>query len=94
MKCLRNANGIKVGDKYRYRSRGLYVDGMWINRGAEYDAEVIEVTKYLVVLRIMIDQLTMPGYVSTMGKPRPYNWSIRKVDIGRNERLMVADDDE
>ena len=93
MKCLRSANGIKVGDKFRYRSRGLYVDGAWVSRGAEYDVEVIDTSTHLITLRMIIDQTTMPGYTSIMGKPQPYNWSIRKVDIGRSEKLMLLEDE-
>lgn len=90
MKYLRNANGIKVGDKFRYRSRGLYVDGIWTNRGADYDVEVVSVSTHLVVLRMLIDQITMSGPI--LGKPQPYNWAIRKVDIGRTERLYLPED--
>ena len=93
MKYLRNANGIKVGDKFRYRSRGLYVDGMWTNRGAEYDVEVVQVTQYLVTLRMTVDQLTMQNASCVMGEPQPYNWAIRKNDIGTTERLYLPEED-
>lgn len=92
MKYLRSAKGIKVGDKFRYRSRGLYLDGAWVNRGAEYDVEVINVSTHTITLRMLIDQLTMPGETSVMGKPQPYNWAIRKVDVGIKEKLMLIED--
>jgi len=92
MKCLRSAKGIKVGDKFRYRSRGLYLDGAWVNRGADYDVEVIQVTDHLITLRMTIDQLTMQGSSSVMGDPKPYNWSIRKIDVGTSERLFLLEE--
>lgn len=92
MRCLRNANGIKKGDRFRYRSRGVYVDGVWVNRGAEYDVEVINVSTHTITLRMLIDQTTMPGYSAIMGDPQPYNWAIRKVDVGTREKLMLLED--
>ena len=90
MKCLRSANGIQLGDKFRYRSRGLYVDGIWTNRGAEYDVEVVSISTHLITLSMLIDQVTMSGPI--LGKPQPYNWSIRKVDVGTTEKLYLPDE--
>ena len=94
MKCLRSDRGIKVGDKFKYRSRGLFVDGSWVNRGAEYYAEVIDTSTHLITLRISVDQLTMQGESSVMGNPTAYNWSIRRIDIGRTEKLMLIEDEK
>ena len=90
MKYLKNANGIKVGDKFRYRSSGYGVDGMVSCKGTMFDAEVIQVTKHLIALRILCDQTTVNSI--TFGEAMPYNWSIRKVDIGRTERLYLPEE--
>ena len=92
MKYLRNANNIKVGDKFRYKSSGYGVDGMMASKGTMFDAEVIQVTSKLIALRLTCDQSTnnrMP-----FGDPVPYNWAIRKVDVGRTERLYLTYEDE
>ena len=90
MKCLRNANGIKVGDKFRYKSKGYHADNAMISVNAEYDAEVIQVTEYLIVLRMTVDQKTI--HRLCIWEPTPYNWSIRKVDVGRTEKLYLTED--
>ena len=87
MKYLKNANGIKVGDKFRYKSSGYGVDGMLAARGIMFDAEVIQVTKELIALRLTCDQSTLNRMC--FGDPFPYNWSIRKVDVGRTEKLYL-----
>ena len=88
---LRSAKGIKVGDKFTYISRGFEIsdgDGTCIiSKGAEYDAEVIQVTKYLITLSLLVDQTTI--HRGCTWEPRPYNWSIRKVDIGTSEKLYL-----
>ena len=89
MKYLKNANRIKVGDKFRYRSRGYLVDGLSYNAGTEYDAEVIYITKYLIGLRLLCDQSTL--HTITFGKPQPYNIAIRKIDVGRTEKLYLPE---
>ena len=89
MKYLKNANNIKVGDKFRYRSRGYTVDGLSYNAGTEYDATVIYITKYLIGLRLLCDQLTL--HTITFGPPQPYDVAIRKVDVGRTERLYLPE---
>lgn len=89
MKYLKNANRIKVGDKFRYRSRGYLVDGLSYNTGTEYDAEVIYITKYLIGLRLLCDQSTL--HTITFGKPQPYNIAIRKIDVGRTEKLYLPE---
>lgn len=89
---LRNAKGIKVGDRFLYVSNGfeMYEDGQRIvvSKGAEYDAEVIQVTEHLIILNILVDQ-------STINRPciwesRPYNWAIRKCDVGITEKLYLC----
>ena len=89
MKYLKNANGIKVGDKFRYRSRGYCVDGFVSSRGTEYDTEVVYVTDRLIGLKMLCDQNTLSSI--TFGESQPYVWSIRKVDIGRTERLYLPE---
>lgn len=86
-KYLRNANGIKVGDKFRYVSKGFIDGGHIISKGAEYDATVIQVTDHLIVMSIWCDQSTLnrPCILCSL----PYNWSIRKVDVGRSEKLYL-----
>ena len=88
---LRSAKGIQKGDRFLYVSNGFSVveDGQTIviSKGAEYDAEVIQVTDHLIVLNILVDQ-------STINRPciwesHPYNWAIRKVDVGVSEKLYL-----
>ena len=78
-----------MGDKFRYRSRGYLVDGLSYNAGTEYDAEVIYITKYLIGLRLLCDQSTL--HTITFGKPQPYNIAIRKIDVGRTEKLYLPE---
>jgi hypothetical protein len=59
-----------------------------ISKGAEYDAEVIQMTEHLIVLSIKVDQ-------STINRPciwdsKPYTWAIRKVDVGVSEKLYLC----
>ena len=92
-KYLRSARGIKVGDQFRYISNGFEVsDGdtvRVISKGAEYDVTVIQVTEHLITLRMWVDQSTT--HRPCIWDSLPYNWSIRKVDVGRTERLYLYD---
>lgn len=92
-KYLRSARGIKVGDKFRYVSNGFPVveDGevVIVSRGVEYDVEVIQVTEHLIALSMVADQSTIPSTRPCIWESRPYNWSIRKVDIGTTEKLYL-----
>ena len=88
---LRSAKGIQVGDKFTYVSQGfeMYEDGQKIvvSKGAEYDAEVVQVTEHLVTLNLLVDQATITR--PCIWESRPYNWSIRKCDIGVTEKLYL-----
>ena len=88
---LRSAKGIKVGDRFRYVSNGFQVveDGavIVVSKGAEYDVEVIQVTEHLITLSMVVDQSTKTR--PCVWEPRPYNWSIRKVDVGVTEKLYL-----
>jgi len=90
---LRSAKGIKVGDKFTYVSQGfeIYEDGQKIvvSKGVEYDAEVIQVTEHLITLNLIADQTTIPRSRPCIWESRPYNWSIRKCDIGVTEKLYL-----
>ena len=87
-KYLRSARGIKVGDRFIYVSNGIELDGEIISKGAEYDAEVIDVTTHLIVLRMTADQSTIRRpYIH---EAKPYNWAIRKVDVGISEKLYLT----
>lgn len=92
MKYLRNANGIKVGDKFRYRSC-VYVDGGYIAKGKPYDAEVIDVSKHVITLQLNCKK-AVTIFDEEPNVPAKYNWAIRKVDVGTRERLYLINDDE
>lgn len=87
MKYLKNANGIKVGDKFRYRGSGYGVDGTLIAKGKMYDAEVVSISTHIITLRITLDKTTVDYFM--LGDSKPYTWAIRKVDVGRTERLYL-----
>ena len=88
---LRSARGIKVGDRFTYISNGfeMYEDGkkIFISKGAEYDALVVGVTEHLIILNIIVDQATITR--SCIWESRPYNWAIRKSDVGISEKLYL-----
>lgn len=90
-KYLRSAKNINVGDKFVYVSNGFEVsDGgevVIVSKGAEYDAEVVQVTEHMIVMNILVDQSTINR--PCIWEPKPYNWAIRKVDIGRSEKLYL-----
>jgi len=92
-KYLRSARGIKVGDRFRYISTGFQVsdnEGTYtISKGAEYDAEVIQTTQHLIVMKIKIDQTCLPKNRPRVWDSEPYTWSIRKVDVGVREKLFL-----
>ena len=91
-KYLRSAKGIKVGDRFIYISNGIemYENGkkIVISKGVEYEAEVIQVTEHLIAMRLKADQSTMN--TPYLWDSQPYNWSIRKVDIGITEKLYLV----
>ena len=89
MKYLRNSNGIKVGDKFRYKSRGFHVDGLLTSAGVIYDATVIYTTEHLIGLSLLCDQSTLDTI--TFGPSQPFNWAIRKNDIGTTEKLYLPE---
>ena len=90
MKYLRSARGIKVGDKFRYKSRGFHVDGLLTSAGVVYDATVVYETERLLGLSLLCDQTTLD--VQPFGKPLPFTWTIRKVDVGRSEKLYLVEE--
>ena len=73
---LRSAKGIKVGDEFLY-----------VKKSVEYNATVVQITSYLIILQLWANQSTLNK--SSYGNALPYNWSIRKTDIGKTERLYL-----
>lgn len=70
---------IKVGDRYEYRSPTT------ITRNATYRADVKAITPFNVIVDLTIDQSSAP--IERYGIARTYSWAIRRIDIGRTERL-------
>ena len=70
---------IKVGDTYIYDGEST------LTKGQVYDAEVISITNYLIVLSIRLKH-TSQGFAA-VAEAIPYNKSILKQDIGSREHL-------
>ena len=81
---IKNADELKVGDRVRYKNKKGYCvkdkNGAHMESvGAEYDAEVIQITEHHITFNITVDQSTIRR--ACVWGPRPYNWSIRKWEI-------------
>lgn len=70
---------IEVGERYEYRSPTT------ITHNATYYADVKQITPHNVIVDLTIDQSSAP--IERYGIARTYNWSIRRCDLGRTERL-------
>ena len=77
--CLRDSD-LKIGAYYIYRGKTAITP-------ATYLARVEKITRWLVVLQVTIDQSTDFEDEAKMGRPASYCTAIRRVDIGRTERL-------
>lgn len=67
---------IKLGAHYLYRGRSA------ITPGLTYDAKVIKLTPWLVIV-----DLTAIQEDGGLGDAIPYSFAILRIDIGRTERL-------
>ena len=74
---------IKLGAHYEYRGRSA------ITPGLTYDAKVIKITPWLIVL-----DLTAKKDDGSLGDPMPYSFAIQRIDIGRTERLYKRVEEE
>ena len=77
--CLRDSE-LKIGAYYIYRGKTSITP-------ATYLAKVEKITRYLVVIQVTIDQTTDIEQDTKLGRPSSYCTAIRRVDIGRTERL-------
>lgn len=91
---IRSADELHVGDIVRYKGRGFQVndkDGVhMVSIGAEYDAKVIQITPYIVALRIKADQATIKRM--SIWDSVPYNWSITRHDIETGIEQLFAEE--
>lgn len=91
---IRSADELHVGDIVRYKGRGFQVndkDGVhMVSIGAEYDAKVIQITPYIVALRIKADQATIKRM--SIWDSVPYNWSITRHDIEVGIEQLFAEE--
>ena len=81
---IKSSDELRQGDRIRYRNgKGFFVqdkDGARMeSMGAEYDAEVIQITEHCVILRMTVDQSTIRR--ACVWEARPYNWAVTKRDI-------------
>lgn len=87
---IKSVDDLRVGRYYRYISNGFMADSASVSKNAEYEVKVIQITPYIVVLRMLVDQPTT--HRMKVREPSAYNWSIQVRDIKAGiERLYEED---